>query len=135
MIAPTNRRPDPSMPIDAPSAAIAKPTMVNEPTSPAASASGPNRWRCAALPRTIGTSGSTHGDRIVSAPAAYARTGLNVDMAVLAQRRRGQCTDRVALGNPGGARGFPGALEGDQRALHPHAQRPFLRRLTVKVQL
>ena len=65
-----------SRPVEAPSVATAKPISVNEVTSPAPNASGPKRLRCAALPSTIGTSGRTHGDRIVSAPAAKDSSGL-----------------------------------------------------------
>jgi hypothetical protein len=69
MAAPTCRTISPSNPDAAPSDATRNPAIVNDATSPAASASGARRpWR-AAEARTIGTIGSTHGDKIVRAPA------------------------------------------------------------------
>lgn len=52
------------------------------PTSPSASATGFQRWLRPALPSTIGTSGGTHGDRIVRPPAAKASMGLGAGATV-----------------------------------------------------
>jgi hypothetical protein len=55
---------------DAPAAASATPITVNESASPRPSAKGPRRCAFIAAAMSTGTSGSTQGDRIDSAPAA-----------------------------------------------------------------
>ena len=48
-------------------------STTNDSASPAASATGPRRCSPSAVPITIGTSGSTHGDSVDSSPASSAR--------------------------------------------------------------
>ena len=63
----------PSRPIAKPIVATNNPIATKEMASPIASATGPNLCSAAAVPSTIGTSGSTQGDRMDSAPAMKAK--------------------------------------------------------------
>ena len=60
------------MPSPNPASASNSPSPVNETASPAARAKAPSGCAATAAPSTIGTSGSTQGDRIESSPAAKA---------------------------------------------------------------
>jgi hypothetical protein len=55
--------------MEKPMVATNSPTATKDIQSPAASAAGPHFCCDAAAPRTIGSSGSTQGDRIDSTPA------------------------------------------------------------------
>src|SRR5579863_2104002 len=93
----------------------------NEAASPPARAAGPKRCSEVAVPRTIGTIGNTHGERIESAPATNAKgsaPGFIGRSEGLAQQRG----DRGTIGVADGAAGFLFALECDQRRLHAGAE-------------
>lgn len=66
--APTARTHRVSIPNAWPNTAMTKPVTVKANTSPADNANGAHRCRCAADDSTIGTSGSTHGERMFRAP-------------------------------------------------------------------
>ena len=58
-----------SSPAEKPIVATNNPTVTNDSTMPAASASMPNRCAATAAPRTSGSNGSTHGDSVEKTPA------------------------------------------------------------------
>src|SRR5690348_3123784 len=108
------------------------PIATKETATPAASTAGPQRCSDAAAPSTIGSIGSTQGDKIDRIPATNART--NAPNAIGPSERfvqeRG---NRGTLSITDGAGGFCRALERDQRRLHSSAEKSHRILLSIKV--
>src|SRR5215471_4138538 len=79
--APRSRKTPPSRPIENPTVAMNKPTQLNDNMMPAPSAAGANRCRVAAVPKTTGRIGSTHGDNTDKVPAKSANARLPSSIA------------------------------------------------------
>src|SRR6516164_7071264 len=104
--------------------------VTKEIAKPAASTAGAQRCSDAAASSTIGRIGSTQGDKIDRTPATNARANTPIGRSNrFIQERR----DRGTLSIADGATGFRGALERDQRRLHPGAEKFHCILLSVKV--
>src|SRR5579875_563404 len=111
-----------SRPRAKPIVATNSPAAVNDKAMPAANAAGAHRCRAIAAPKTIGTIGSTHGERIDSAPAKKAKTALPATTGRLFLRRADQLLDRGSVGLSDRAAGLTRPAERDQGALHVRAE-------------
>ena len=68
-----------------PNTPITTPRVANDSVMPSAMASGAARWRCVAPPKTNGSRGKTHGERVVRLPAARLKPhSFQLSMAVRA---------------------------------------------------
>src|SRR5690349_19906392 len=114
-----------------PSNATAKPTSVADTASPAASTSGPRRWRATAPAITRGSNGSTQGESVPSAPAAKPRTHAPICGRRKLQGAREERADLGGVGAERRARTLALAVEGKERAAIRHVQ--LLERLLVTV--
>ena len=82
-IAETVRNRSVSRPMAKPMVATNRPMVVKEMARPTASASGPSRCSLAAVPSTIGTSGSTQGESTERQPARNASPRVPIAIAAL----------------------------------------------------
>jgi regulator of protease activity HflC (stomatin/prohibitin superfamily) len=107
---------------------------VKDNARPPASAKAPSGWEVAAAPSTIGTSGSTQGDRIESSPAASANARLvskigHRPLEALIEQGR----DRTLLGVADGAALLVRTLEDNQSRLHLGAELLDLRLHRIEI--
>src|SRR5258708_26790105 len=107
-----------SYPSSKPIVATNNPMAIKDRETPPASATGPRLCSEAAAPRTIGSNGSTHGDRIESTPARNARPKPTIDIHT-SSRLVEQGRNRTGVLISNSAACLLGALERNYRALHP----------------